>query len=376
MPNLVKVPETEDIYRHPAHGTYYLRIYSAYLGEKYRTLGTRSLREAQRRAREARDKVARLDPHYRPRTWGEIAQAAFEVRQKGNTGETMAGAKYIYERLKSAFGDLPVELVTDELWLEQLAAWKAGTDRTTFANFRKYALQVDRFAVAKGFKRFRCDFPIDDPRPREGVVLTPGQLDLLLDGCRHHYAAGVRLRPRVGRDLEQGLRSELFFALCLHHGMRRREASELTWARVNFIAQSITLRPEDTKTGRKTGRGRVFGIAPAALPLLAAARARASTPWVFPNRAETNFVEKKSWNRIAGRLGKKVGVDFRPHDLRHTFLTRKLLVEKIDPFSVAVYAGVSLSVIEKVYLHPTVDDTRHVVNGSVGKVSESESKQC
>jgi integrase len=359
----------DDIYQDPKHGSYYLRIYLDWeepkKRERFRTLGTRNLRQALERAKELRAEVARLNPEDRRRRYRHIAEECFDVKQRKNTNNrqsTVDQAEPIYQKyLISAFGDEYVESVTDARWSEQVAVWQAIGGRKTFENVRKYAVQVDRFAFNRGYKRFRNDFPIPKNKAREGIVLGDAELQVILDGCAHVYRDGKRLRPRKGVLISQGKRAALFVLLGRYCGMRRSEITQLTRDRIDLEEPSITLRPEDTKTGSKTGRGRKFAIAPEAIGALREACEGSDSPWLFPNRLGAGPVDKKSINRVMQRLAKSVAIAFRPHDLRHTFLTHKLFVERVDPMSVAIYAGVSLKVMQDVYLHPTVEDTRHVV---------------
>lgn len=365
----VEIEGIDDIYQDPKFGSYYLRIYLDWEDlkkrERYRTLGTRNLRQALDRAKVLRAEVARLDPTKAPRRYEDIARKCFDVRLEKNTKKrrsTVTEAKRIYENyLIRAFGPHMIEDVTDELWLEQLEAWRQSTDRTTFANIRKYAVQIDRFAHRRGWKKDRCDFPIDDPKAREGVVLSDDEFAVALDGCLNWYRKGVYIRPKVKTNLIQGKRALLFLLCGRYMGMRRSEITQLRKDRIDFADRSIELKPEDVKTGSKTGRGRKFAIAPECFDALAEAVQATEGQWLFANRLGTGPVDKKSINRVIKRLNEAIGAHFNPHDLRHTFVTVKLFVEKKDPMSVAIYVGMSLQVMQDRYLHPTVDDTRHVV---------------
>lgn len=361
MPKL-EMKEGYPLGRH-RNGVWYLRTSIPGIGEKVISTGKTDFKQALKAARDLERELLKQDPNYRPYLYEEIAREAFEVCQKENRATTVKEARIIYDtRLIPAFGALPIEMVTDRLWIEQVEQWKRDTPRRTkFANIRKYAVQVDNYAFRKGFKKFKCEFPIDDGESREGKVLTDDEFALALRACRHHLDPKTKAakREKVGRDLTRGKQLEMFLVLARSMGMRRGEVLGLEWERVDLKKRSITLEAEHTKTGSKTGRGREFGIAPEAMPFLEEAALNAKSDWLFPNRAGTGpLFEMKTALRV---LRKKTGLDFKPHDLRHTFLTVKLLVEKKNPMDVAIYAGVSLEVIQRVYLHPKVDDTRHVV---------------
>lgn len=180
MPSYKKVDVPPgDIYLDPKRGGYHLRVYSKWCGERVRSLKTKNLKDAIRIAKDVRAELYRQEPGYQPQNYGEIAVECFKVKHKDNRDSTVREAAHIYEnRLIPAFGHLPIDKINDTLWLEQVETWKADTDRRTFANVRKYAIQIDNYAFRQGYKKFRCDFPISDPKKREGRVLNDGEMAL------------------------------------------------------------------------------------------------------------------------------------------------------------------------------------------------------
>lgn len=467
MPKLDMVPGTS-LGKH-RNGRYHWRGSIPGLGERIVSTGETDLKIAIKAGREIERALLREAQIGESRAYGKIAEEAFSVRMQTNRDTTEDQARPIYDQLIAAFGaETPIDEVTESRWLEQVETWKRTTRRKAFANIRKYAIQIDNYAFRKGYKKSRNDFPIKDPKKREGVIVPDERFreamqgavtrppfprkfsnDLLrlfialsrgteltyLDICRLRWpdlesiAAGkpgllglaasarkdtacewvfpdrsrkgpmgfptakVRLWevgytqelsdsaveellarvearagdrvPLTGEPLEEGRALQLFLVMCRSMGMRRSEATLLPVGQIDPRARSITLTADQTKTGSKTGRGRQFGIAPEAWPLLAEALACASMRWLHPNEGGTGPVDRDYFNKRVRRLCVELWPEkefyFRPHDLRHTFLTQKLLVEKKNPMDVAIYAGVSLQVIQDVYLHPKVDDTRHVV---------------
>jgi integrase len=141
-------------------------------------------------------------------------------------------------------------------------------------------------------------------------------------------------------------------------GMRRSEILLLAWDRVDMRKRTIHLRAEDTKIRR----ARTMGTSQPVHSWLTERRKRQikyPSPWVFPSRFD--HAKPARANRTAWTATKRrAKVKGRFHDLRHTFLSATLLERKANPLHVAVYAGVSLAEIQKTYLHPSVEDTRHV----------------
>ncbi len=109
-------------------------------------------------------------------------------------------------------------------------------------------------------------------------------------------------------------------------GMRFGEIVGLTWDRVDLASGTITLNPEDTKTGK----ARVVALVSEAVEILRNSwRVRSlACPYVFSYKGQAI----KSIKTALWRAMEKAGIeDFRFHDLRHTFNTnmRRAGVEEV-----------------------------------------------
>lgn len=342
MQKLEKVSGHRDLFLHP-NGRYYFRASIKGHGQITRSTGETTLRRAILAVEEMRLELSRLDPYSRTRTYADVAWECFEHTKKKRRWRqrTEAEHRYIFEgHLIPAFGDYLLEDVTDRLWERQLDTWKKKTRRKSFANVRKSAVMVDNFAFRKGYKKSRCDFPIDDPIKREGKVLKESEFRRLIEAT----------------DRED---VRLFLMMGWYMGMRKNEILGLEKSRVDTKKWTIRLDAEHVKTGSKTGKGRTFSVA---VPCRKAILERMGTagPWIFPGEnpeKRLHDIKKPIWS-----LCKATGIQFKPHDLRHSFLTRKLLDENKPPVLVSEYAGVSLRVIQSVYLHARPEHTAAVVD--------------
>lgn len=128
------------------------------------------------------------------------------------------------------------------------------------------------------------------------------------------HKAVVALDNTVMRD---------FFLVCLFTGLRRGEASRLTWNNIDFRTRTLTIPAEHAKNHDEHR-----------LPLsdyliaLFSERAkviRIDNPYVFPGEeSNSHMVECK---RAVAKVIKDSNVKFMVHDLRRTFLTS---AEKLD----------------------------------------------
>lgn len=149
-------------------------------------------------------------------------------------------------------------------------------------------------------------------------------------------------------------------------GMRRSEIFRLRADRVDLEKFLIRLRREDTKTRR----ARAFSISPAVLPFLKV-RAKSGSQWIFPSKEHKNQpLHKDGFYTAWNNLKTMCSVEGRFHDLRHTFLTKAFNAAGANPSQICAYAGLSLEVAERVYLHLTEEDSRVV--GSLVSYTEDD----
>lgn len=139
-------------------------------------------------------------------------------------------------------------------------------------------------------------------------------------------------------------------------GMRRLEIFALACARVDLEKKTIKLRAEDTKTRK----ARTFAISAACYPGLAS-RCYDGAEWIFPSKTDVHKpLHKDGYVTAWTNLKKMTGIKCRFHDLRHTFLTKAFKAPGANAALICTYAGLSLEVAERVYLHLNEDDTRGV----------------
>jgi integrase len=350
MPKLTKIEGHENLYRHPGSGIIYLRGSYPGLGEVVRSTGVITVREARKRVLELEREILKFDPNYRPATFKEVAEEYFNVKQQEWRDSTVENARdVIFNRLIPEFGSLPPEGVNRRAWAEYAARFYRETPGGFLANTRKYLVGIMNYAKTEGFVKDDIEgrrwgkaklYPINDPESREGMFI-PAEHFVRLIAVSH---------PLL----------KVFTYMGYYMGMRPGEILKLERDRVNLGKRSIVLRAMDVKTGSTTGEGREIAIAPEVLPVLCGWMTLVESPWIFPAEdgggPYANI--RPVWKRAVERAKLP---DYNPNDLRHTFITRKVLVENESPMKVALYVGNSVSVIEERYVHDKFHQTRGIV---------------
>lgn len=175
-----------------------------------------------------------------------------------------------------------------------------------------------------------------DPERDPGKVYTDDEIDRLLLNSQNE---------------------DLYLAILMGAtmGMRRGEIFKLRSDRVDLKARMIRLRKEDTKIRK----ARSFAISPDCWELISA-RARAGE-WIFPSKSvEGAHLHIDGYMTAWKNLKAITGITGRFHFLRHTFLTKAFRAPGANAALICFYAGLSLEVAQKVYLHFDDEDTREV----------------
>lgn len=112
-----------------------------------------------------------------------------------------------------------------------------------------------------------------------------------------------------------------YFLLLLFTGLRRQEAIELTWDRVDLKAKTITI------TDTKNRHTHVLPLSDFLLKMFENRKAESNPdiPFVFPGSGKTGYnVEPR---KVMKKIIDQSGVTFTLHDLRRTFIT---IAESLD----------------------------------------------
>ena len=125
----------------------------------------------------------------------------------------------------------------------------------------------------------------------------------------------------------------------LHTGLRFGEACALTWGDVDLVGKLVTVRGETAKSSRT----RYVPLNTTALETLKAWRPEKADPaaFVFPGKERGQPLTdiKTAWKQLLKSIEGAPLVNFRPHDLRHTFASK------------LVQAGVDLNTVRELLGH-------------------------
>lgn len=143
---------------------------------------------------------------------------------------------------------------------------------------------------------------------------------------------------RLFRAMEDSVRDDLvdLVTLAMHTGLRRGELMKLRWADADLKRKTLTVRGQ----GAKSGQTRHVPLNDSALGVLR--RVRGDVAPMPKRRVFVGGEFKKSWTTARTKADL---LDFRFHDLRHTFASR------------LVMAGVPLNTVRELMGHASIEQT-------------------
>jgi len=205
----------------------------------------------------------------------------------------------------------------------------ARRTRTTAAAMYAWGLEHGRIKGANPFASVKLTTP-----PARERFLSRAEAGKLLDAI-----TALESDKTISTTFGDALR------LLLLTGARKTEILGLRWSEVDMGRSTLTLPPERTKAGGKTGERRIT-LSPPALQILSARRPDNAEPddFVFPSmRGEGHIIGLRRVFAKACAAAGLAGV--RVHDLRHSFA------------SFAIADGVSLFLVGKLLGHANTRTT-------------------
>lgn len=328
----------EGLYREQSTKIIYFRQFKKGRGEIKRSTRTTSLDEAKK----FRDN---LSPDTKSKS--KVRASALElfdswIAEKETLGKapgTLTSLKASRKHLEPFFASMMPEDITDTWWAGEYipsVRASAGSARKFF-NDKKWVTSFTKDLHSRGLIKTRPALKNPDPPRAVGKVFSDEEIATLIGFAQNE-------------DLK------LAIQMAATMGMRRGEIFALQCDRVDIESSTINLRAEDTKTRKP----RSFKISEVCLPAIVF-RAQNGSPWIFPAKLDPSKPLHKDGYMTAWRnLKRMTAVEGRFHFLRHTFLTKAFKAAGANPALICNYAGLSLEVAEKVYLHLTADDTKAV----------------
>jgi integrase len=226
----------------------------------------------------------------------EVYLAARSLRPR-----TIANYRDAIERNLAPWLDLPLRDITPAMVLKRHAeidergGGANGTMRVLRAVYN-HAAYLAADAMPPNPVRLRGAWRPEPPRTGH---VGPADLPAF-------YAAVIELESPIGRDL---------IRLLLFTGLRRREATTLTWGDVDFAERVIRLPAKSTKANRALD----LPMSDVVRDILVARRAAGDTRWVFPANSRSGHVEEPRF--FLDQVAVASGVSVSCHDLRRTFVS-------------------------------------------------------
>lgn len=329
MRDFEKTKDPEIFLRKPSGIYYYIGTPVRGSGSVTRSLQTKAFSQAQLEKRRLLVELRGLDPKATTILFSEVAEDILQTQSK-KARATFISAKLHITYLNEFFRDVKISKIDEKSW-ENYKTWaeKKNPDRM-LEHDRRHFIMIMRRAHDLGFTKRVIRVKKIRARAQKGKVLSDDEI------------------KRILNEASPTLKTQILMALTM--GMRRSEILHLTWDRVNLNRKAIHLRAEDTKIRR----ARDVPISAQVLERLLEIEERTEAGPVFPSRldiAEVTKDNKTAWKACRRRAG----VRCRFHDLRHTFLT-KAFKQNVNPALICDFAGLSMSVAERVYLHFSIDD--------------------
>lgn len=336
----IKTKGAENLSRHPKNGIIYFRQFRAGRGEIYKSTKTANLGLAKKFADELRLSFLRKEAR------SGVKASALElfdewIKRKESLGKstgTITSIKASRKHLEThLYVRLPDQLTAhwwESVYIPEVRA-KTHQDRKFFNDckwLKSFLIQLKHDGVIKEIPRLINPDPPRDP----GKVYTNEEVELLINFASDYLRLAILMASTMG--------------------MRRGEIFHLRWDRIDFGKNIIALRAEDTKTRK----ARSFAISQSVLPDLSS-RADNASEFVFPHRDSIyKPMDKDGFRTAWDTLKSNFHIDGRFHDLRHTFLTNAFKAPNANAALICHYAGLSLEVAVRTYLHFNEDDSKLV----------------
>lgn len=342
MPKKNKLPGHSNLCLRPGFESIYL--YGTYpgVGEILRSTGETDIKRAVKVAKELEAQIYKIDPSYEPRKIREIAELILEINEDGWAKGTLEGAtNIIRNHIIPEFGRLDLSDFKEEIWSGYTKRFYAKNPTGRLFNKRKYMTKILNFAFKKGYLKEKFELPINDQPKRRGKVISDLDLEKI-----------------IANTTSKTLPLQIYFGRYM--GIRKDEILGIEIEEIDLARLTLNLGKPSTST---KNHKRSMAIAPEVVPLLKSQMSRVSGALLFPSETGEGYQQDNhaTWDRACKNEKGEYWIEVNFHDLRHTFITVKLLDEQKPILHVSEYVGTSVSELQKTYTHHIAEQTRHLV---------------
>lgn len=370
--NLRKSQKYDNLFRSTASGTFFYRKYSKVKGKQFSAstgekenearaykLGVEAFNEWLGKMTDEQGVIyfsrfarrylnAKLDnPKFAIKTKRRF-QGEFEASLHSSESE-----ERYRPRLFDAFGHLPLEKITNEVWEAWMASIAKDFPEFHFFNARKALLEVLNYAHENGYLNRVPKLTLQDPEAAPPRELTKDEIRKLFAAAHpvqmvgHTKATMRKQLDKNGLPVRRKHWIKLLMLIIWKQGARPGEILQYEWAMIRFeeggqgkidIPARITKtrRPRSILLNREVSR------------VLRFLRKRApEAVFLFPSEEKPGFPigdYQNVWKRVCGRAGLKAQIYW----YRDTFVSRKLN-EGVSTMWIAKYLDTSVGMLEQKY---------------------------
>ena len=274
----------------------------------------------------------------------KLADKWFELCQKKNALSTQKRVQGIIDSyIKPYLGDYSIKnLKTHHVqkMLNEIQESHTDTTRKTF----QITKAILEFAVDNDYcyKNVAKPCTINHFESKEKQILTREEIKIL-ENSKNKY-----------KD---------FFIFLLYTGLRRGEVAALKWSDIDLKKEEIHvshsmsfLTNKGTLKGTKTGKGRIIPLTDKTRLILDSQKKKSHSIFVF-SKADGSNLSESSIDRMLESILKDTGLNFRLHELRHTFCTI-LYYAGISTLQSSEIMGHSIKVMQEIYTHLDKDKSK------------------
>ena len=152
----------------------------------------------------------------------------------------------------------------------------------------------------------------------------------------------------------ENCRASYVISFALFTGRRKSEILNLKWDDVDFIEKSITCR--NTKNGKTI----TFPLNNRAFTVIEKAFDSKISDYVFPSSTGSHYYHafNTSWRKLKSRLG----IQYRFHDLRHTYASYLASSGEVDIYTLKTLLGHQTIALTMRYAHLSNDSVRRATS--------------
>lgn len=277
----------------------------------------------------------------------KLADEWFNLYQRKNAESTQKRVQGILDNyIKKELGHIPLKYLKAhhvQKMLNEIQESHTDTTRKVF----QITKSILEFAVNNDYcvKNVAKSCTINHYKSGERKILTQDEINIL-ENSRNKY-----------KD---------FFVFILYTGLRRGEVAALKWNDIDLenkeihVSKSMSfLQNKGKLKSTKTNKVRTIPILDKTLKILKSRKKQTNSMYVFSKSDGSNLSES-AIDRMHESILKDTGLNFKLHELRHTFCTI-LYYAGVSSIHAADIMGHSLSVMQEIYTHLDKDKSKEEI---------------